>query len=162
MFSDMLTPTPTPFEALVGVANASAPLPNLVTGGQPGPAHFQRLKEAGLEVVLDIRDPMEPRPLDEPAAVRTLGMTYVNIPVTAATMDDDTMERLLDVVRSNAGRPMLFHCASGNRVGGALIAHLMLDHGLTEDDAIQAAMRGGLRGADVLEWGLDYVRRKRG
>ena len=77
-------------------------------------------------------------------------------------MDETTLDHLLDVVRANAGRSMLFHCASGNRVGGALIPFLMLDHGLSEEDAVQAAMRMGLRGAEVLEWGLDYVRQKRG
>lgn len=70
-----------------------------------------------------------------------------------------TLEQILEVVRSNAGRPLLFHCASGNRVGGALLPHFILDHGMSEDDAIQAAMRIGLRGGDVLEWGLDYARR---
>jgi protein tyrosine phosphatase (PTP) superfamily phosphohydrolase (DUF442 family) len=151
-----------PLDAIAGVANASAPLPNLVTGGQPAASHLENLKDAGVEVILDIRDPMEPRPVDEPAAVAALGMEYLNIPVTAATMDDATMEKLLGVIRANAGRPMLFHCASGNRVGGPLIAHLMLDHGASEEAAIQAALRGGLRGAEVLEWGLDFVKRKRG
>jgi hypothetical protein len=51
------------------------------------------------------------------------------------------------------------HCGSGNRVGGALIAYLMLDHGMDEETATAEAMRVGLRGADLLEWGLDYVRR---
>lgn len=150
----------TPLDALQGVPNASQPLPNLLVGGQPGEHHFAALKAAGVAVVLDIRDPMEPRPLDEPGAVAGLGLEYVNIPVTGGTISDQTMEQLLDVVRRNAHRPMLVHCASGNRVGGALIAHLMLDHGRSEDEAVSAALKGGLRGAEILEWGLDYVRRK--
>jgi hypothetical protein len=36
----------------------------------------------------------------------------------------------------------------------------MLEHGLAEDDAVGQAMRVGLRSADLLEWGLDYARRK--
>jgi hypothetical protein len=36
----------------------------------------------------------------------------------------------------------------------------MLDHGLEEEDAIGQAMRVGLRSAELLEWGLDYFRRK--
>jgi hypothetical protein len=36
----------------------------------------------------------------------------------------------------------------------------MLEHGLEEEDAVGQAMRIGLRSADLLEWGLDYVRRK--
>ena len=148
-----------PLDALAGVANAAAPLPNLLTGGQPSAGHLEALRNAGVTVILDIRDPIEPRPFDEPATARRLGLEYINVPVSAATLDDPTLERILEVVRSNAGRPLFFHCASGNRVGGALVPHFILDHGMTEDDAIQAAMRIGLRGAEILEWGLDYARR---
>ena len=147
-------------DALAGVANAAEPLPNLLTGGQPSMEHLQALKAAGVTVVLDIRDPMEPRPFDEVQTAKNLGLEYLNIPVSAGTLDDPTLERILAVVRANAGRPILFHCASGNRVGGALLPHFILDHGMTEDTAIETAMRIGLRGADVLEWGLDYARRK--
>ena len=148
--------------ALNGVLNASQPLPNLVTSGQPEPQHLQALKEAGAETVLDIRDPMEPRSFDEPELVRSLGMDYVNVSVRHGALDDALMETVLGVVRRNARRPMLFHCASANRVGGALIPYFILDEGMTEEAAITAAMQVGLRSADLLEWGLDYARRKAG
>jgi len=146
--------------ALRGVVNASQPLPKLATSGQPGPANLEALKAAGTEVILDIRDPMEPRPLDEPAAVRRLGMEYVNVPVLQGALDDEMMDRTLAEIRRNAGRPTLLHCASANRVGGVLIPYLILDRGMSEEEAIEAAMKVGLRGADLLEWGLDYARRK--
>jgi protein tyrosine phosphatase (PTP) superfamily phosphohydrolase (DUF442 family) len=149
----------TPLEALSGVPNVSEPIPRLLTGGQPLPHHFAALKAAGVDAVLDIRDPMEPRPFDEPAVVREAGLEYLNIPVTG-NLTDEVMEALLGVVREHAEGGLLFHCASGNRVAGPMIAYLMLDHGLTEDDAITAGMRMGLRGADILQWGLDYARRQ--
>jgi protein tyrosine phosphatase (PTP) superfamily phosphohydrolase (DUF442 family) len=148
--------------ALSGVPNASEPLPALLTSGQPGPRQLEALKQAGVEVVLDIRDPMEPRPFDEPEVVRKLGMRYVNISVRQGALDDATMDAVLGELRGSAGRPLLFHCASANRVGGTLIPYLILDKGLSEDDAVETAMRVGLRGADLLEWGLDYARRKTG
>ncbi|MBA3659323.1 MAG: hypothetical protein H0W67_06975 [Gemmatimonadales bacterium] len=149
---------PTPLEALRGVPNAHQPLPNLVTGGQPSPAHLEALHGAGGAVVLDIRDPMEPRPFDEPAIVRQLGMEYVNVPVNAGTITDETLERILTVLRGAGDRTVFFHCASGNRVGGALIPHLMLDCGMDEEAAVQEAMRVGLRSAEMMEWGMDYTR----
>jgi len=149
----------TPIEALTGVANANQALPNVVTSGQPGPAHFRALKEAGVEVVLDIRDPMEPRGFDQAALMRELGFEYVVIPVSDATLTDETLDRVTDAMRGAADKSTLVHCASGNRVGGALIPHLILDHQFSEDDATMAAMRMGLRGAHLLEWGLDYARR---
>ena len=149
---------PSPIDALRGVANASQALPHVITSGQPSPAHFRALREAGVELVIDIRDPMEPRGYDEPALLRELGLEYINIVVTDAHLTDQTLERITEAMRRAAGRCTLVHCASGNRVGGSLIPHLILDHGLDEEDATAAAMRMGLRGAHLLEWGLTYAR----
>lgn len=150
---------PTPYQAAAGVTNACQILPNVLTGGQPGPGHLNALKEAGVGVLLDIRDAMEPRPMDEAAQAALLGLEYVNIPVSAGTLDDTTMDRILGTLRGAENRQIFFHCASGNRVGGPMLAHLILDHGMDEEDAIQQAMRAGLRSAEILEWGLDYARR---
>ena len=145
--------------ALGGVTNACQILPTLITGGQPNAAQLRALKDAGGEIVLDLRDPMEPRPIDEPEIVAELGMEYVNIPVRAGSLDDATLERILTVLRQSGDRTVFLHCGSGNRVGGALIAHLMLDLDLAEQDAVDRAMQAGLRSLELMEWGLDYARR---
>lgn len=150
---------PTPLDALAGVANACQALPNVITGGQPSAAQLAALKAAGGGVVLDVRDPLEARPFDEPAEVKRLGMEYVNVPVSPGSTGDERMEAILRTLRENAGKIIFFHCGSGNRVGGAMIAHLMLDHGVEEEDAVTRAMRMGLRSPEYMEWGLDYVRR---
>jgi len=150
----------TPLQALDGVANACQMLPGLFGGGQPNAANLHGLQEAGVGTVLDLRDPMEPRPIDEPARGRQLGMEYVNVPVSAATLTDATLDQILATVRSASDRLVFCHCASGNRVGGALIAYLMIDKGLSEEDAITQAMRVGLRSAEIMEWGVGYARRK--
>jgi protein tyrosine phosphatase (PTP) superfamily phosphohydrolase (DUF442 family) len=149
----------TPLDALGGVVNACLLTPTVVTGGQPSGANLAALSKIGGGIVLDLRDPMEPRPLDEPQAARAAGLEYVNIPVTPATHNDITIERILDVLRSAGERAVFVHCGSGNRVGGALIPWLILDQGFDEEDAVNQAMRVGLRSADLLEWGLDYARR---
>ena len=153
---------PSLLPALHGVVNATQPLAWLATAGQPAPENLEALKRAGAEVIFDIRDPMEPRPFDERALVEGLGMEYVNVSVRQGALDDATMDAVLGVVRANAARPMLFHCASANRVGGALIPYFILDQGMSEEDATEAAQAIGLRGANLLEWGLDYARRKAG
>jgi protein tyrosine phosphatase (PTP) superfamily phosphohydrolase (DUF442 family) len=147
------------FQALSGVANACQILPTVITGGQPNAAQLRALKDAGGKIVLDIRDPMEPRLVDEPVLVRDLGMEYVNIPVRAGSLDDATLERILAVLRGAGERTVFFHCGSGNRVGGALIPYLILDQAMEEEDAVDQAMRVGLRSAEMMEWGLDYARR---
>lgn len=151
---------PTTFQALERVPNACQILPKVVTGGQPSTADLEAFREAGGRTVLDLRDPMEPRPLDEPATTQRLGLEHVVVPVTAGTMSDATLERIHQVLRAAGDHPVFVHCGSGSRVGGALLPYLVLEHGLTEDDATSQAMRIGLRSADLLEWGLDYARRK--
>lgn len=143
------------------MTNAAQPLPNLVTGGQPSAEQLAALRDAGGTVVVDIRDPMEPRPFDERATVEGLGMKYVNVPVSPGNTGDAAMEKILGAIRENAGGTVLLHCASGNRTGGPLIAHLMLDHGVPEDDAVSRAMEGGLRSPEYLEWGVGFARRQR-
>jgi protein tyrosine phosphatase (PTP) superfamily phosphohydrolase (DUF442 family) len=149
-----------PFEAVRGVANACQILPNVITGGQPNAAQLRALKQAGGGIVLDLRDPMEARPVDEPTLVRELGMEYVNVPVRAGSLDDATLEQILSVLRKAGTRQVFFHCGSGNRVGGALIPYFILDQKMEEQDAVDQAMRVGLRSAEMMEWGLDYARRK--
>jgi protein tyrosine phosphatase (PTP) superfamily phosphohydrolase (DUF442 family) len=150
-----------PVQALEGVPNACQLLPTLVTGGQPSAANLAAFKAAGGAIVLDLRDPMEPRPFDEPATTASLSMEYVNVPVGGGTLTDATLDRILAVLQQAGDRLVLVHCGSGNRVGGALLPHLMLDEGLDEEDAVGQAMRVGLRSAELLEWGLDYTRRNR-
>lgn len=149
----------TVFQALNGVTNACQALPNVVTGGQPTAAQLRALKQAGGSIVLDVRDPMEPRLVDEPALVRELGMEYVNIPVRAGSLDDATLDSILSVLRAAGDRTVFFHCGSGNRVGGALIPYFILDQEMEEQDAIEKAMQIGVRSAEMMEWGLDYARR---
>lgn len=147
------------FQAISGVANACQILPNVVTGGQPTAEQLRALKEAGGEIVLDLRDPMEPRPVAEAALVRELGMEYINIPVRAGSLDDTTLEQILAVLRRAGERTVFFHCGSGSRVGGALIPYFILEQGMEEQDAVDQAMRVGLRSAEYMEWGLEYARR---
>lgn len=150
---------PTPLDALSGVANACQALPNVITGGQPTAEQLEALKAAGGAVILDLRDPMEQRPFDEPAKAAELGLKYVNVPISPGATGDDKMETILRTLRESGDKPVFFHCGSGNRVGGAMLAHLMLDHGMQEEAAVTQAMRIGLRSAEYMEWGLDYVRR---
>jgi len=149
-----------PFQAAAGVTNLCQVLPNLITGGQPTAAHLEALKAAGVTVILDTRDPMEPRPFDEPSLVRQLGMAYINVPIVTGRQTDAELDQIVAALREAREQQVFFHCASGNRVGGALIPYLMLDVGMEEEDAVSEAMRVGMRSAELMEWGLTYARRQ--
>jgi len=112
-------------------------------------------------LVLDCRDPMEPRPVREPEDIEAAGLEYRCIPIGHSRGDDATLTAIREVLQANAGENVFFHCASGNRVGAALIPYLMLDRQFEEEDAVNAALRGGMRSAELLEWALEYVRGRR-
>jgi protein tyrosine phosphatase (PTP) superfamily phosphohydrolase (DUF442 family) len=148
-------------DAIAGSPNASQPLSWMVTCGQPSAEQLEAAHSEGLRAVLDLRDPMETRPFDEVATLERLGVSYRNVPVNSGALDDATLDRVLAAVREFADTPTMVHCASANRVGGALIPYFMHDQGMDEQAAVEAAMRIGLRSAELMEWGLDYARRHR-
>lgn len=143
--------------ALAGMPNAAEPVPGWITGGQPTEQHIKAFKAAGGEVVLDNRDPMEPRPFDEPTAVRAAGLEYHTLPIAHGAVNQDTMKRMHEMLRRLSGRKALLHCSSGNRTSAALIPYLMLDQEMTEEDAVETAMRGGLRSAELMEIAVQYA-----
>ena len=102
---------------------------------------------------------MEPRSFDEPDAASALGIDYVNAPVVSGALTDQVMECVLAALREARPTPTLLHCSSANRTGGPLIAYLMLDEGMNEANAVDAAMRGGLRSVEIMEWGIEYAKR---
>lgn len=142
------------------VSNGGVPLPNVATGGQPTAEQLEQLRDAGVKVVVDLRDPMEQRPFDEPARARELGLEYINVPVRPGVTNDDQLDRVREALRNADERPVFLHCASANRVGGALLPHLILDHGMDDDLATETAMKVGLRSPEYLEWGVSYARRR--
>lgn len=144
-----------------GLANAACPLPEVLAGGQPTEAHFEALARRGFRTVLDLRAPGEPRSYDEPETVRRLGLEYVNIPVTPDTLTDETFGRFRELMRDRTKRPVVVHCASGNRVGVLLIPYLVLDEGKGTEAAVEAALEAGLRSQDLAERALAYVERNR-
>jgi protein tyrosine phosphatase (PTP) superfamily phosphohydrolase (DUF442 family) len=145
--------------AFAGLPNAAEPVPGWVTGGQPTEQQLKAFKAAGGEVVLDNRDPMEPRPFDEPAVVRAAGLEYVNLSIVHGAVTSDTMKRLHETLKKMKDKKALLHCSSGNRTAAALIPYLMIDKNMEEEDAVEVAMRSGLRSAELMEIAVEYARR---
>ena len=144
--------------ALAGLPNLAEPVPGWATGGQPTEQQIKAFKAVGGEVVVDNRDPKEPRPFDEPATVRAAGLEYVSLPIVHGAVTTDTMKRMYETLKKLEGRKALLHCSSGNRTAAALIPYLMIDKKMEQEDAVDMAMSIGLRSAELMELALDYVR----
>ena len=145
--------------ALAGLPNAAEPVPGWVTGGQPTEQQLAAFKKAGGEVVLDNRDPMEPRPFDEPATARAAGLEYLSLPIVHGAVTPDTMRQMHQVLKRLEGKNALLHCSSGNRTAAALIPYLMVEKKMKQDDAVDLAMSIGLRSAELMEIAVEYARR---
>ena len=145
-------------ELAPGLDNAGQPLEDVATAGQPTQEHFERLARAGYKTVIDLREPGEPRDLDEDESVRATGMQYINIPVGHDTVDGETFERFRRILEDPENRPLLVHCSSANRVGALLIPYLVLDEGKTTEEATEIAAQVGLKSEELERATLRYVR----
>jgi len=143
--------------ALAGLPNAAEPVSGWITGGQPTEQQIKSFKAAGGEVVVDNRDPMEPRPFDEPATVRAAGLEYITLPIVHGAVTTATMKQMHETLKRLEGKKALLHCSSGNRTAAAMIAYLMTEKRMEEDDAVDLAMRSGLRSAELMDIALQYV-----
>jgi protein tyrosine phosphatase (PTP) superfamily phosphohydrolase (DUF442 family) len=142
---------------LIGIPNEAEPVPGWITGGQPTQQQLEAFKASGGQVVVDNRDPMEPRPFDEPAVARAAGLEYVSVPIVHGAVTVDTMKKMHEALRKLAGKKALLHCSSGNRTSAALIPYLMVDQEMGQEEAVDVAMRGGLRSAELMELAIQYA-----
>ena len=134
-----------------GIPNASFPLPGVMAAGQPTGTQIQLMvEEGGYRTVIDLRPPDEQRGFDERETARQIGLTYVNIPVTPATLDQVTIDRFLNAFRK-AERPLLLHCSNASRVGGLLYAWLVLEKKEAPAKALEQARAAGLHSPEMAE-----------
>jgi uncharacterized protein (TIGR01244 family) len=122
-----------------------------MAAGQPTGEQIQlAVEEGGYRTLIDLRPPGEARGFDEPEAARQIGLTYVNIPVTPATLDQATIDRFLDAFRK-AERPVLLHCSNSSRTGALLYAWLVLEKREPPAKALERARAAGLRSPEMAE-----------
>ena len=77
------------------------------------------------------------------AVVEAQGLRYVSVPVTPDTFSLADVEAVEKVLDDPSAGPVLLHCASSNRVGGAW-AVLQSRKGKSLDEALAAGRAAGL------------------
>lgn len=123
----------------------------------PDPAALAKAREAGVSVVVDLRDPSEAR-FDEKAAAEAAGLRYYNVPVTGSAFDPAAMKRIDALVQEHQQEGVLVHCSSSNRAGGWFAVHLA-EQGMSLDDALAVGRRTGITKAGIEERVRDYLAR---
>jgi protein tyrosine phosphatase (PTP) superfamily phosphohydrolase (DUF442 family) len=144
---------------LADVKNIARPYPWLLTGGQPDSSALGVLAAAGVVDVFDLRLPTEARGFDEASVAWAAGLRYLPIPTAAADFDDARFTAIRHhLIAHGPERPMFIHCATGRRVGAALLPWLILDEGMSPDLAIEMARQMGLGDPQLTAVALAYVR----
>ena len=90
----------------------------LLTSGQPSEEELAAAARDGVEVVINLAlhdDPRYSLP-DEPCTVKSLGMTYVHIPVKFDAPTEADLFAFFDAFEAHRGKRMLVHCAANKRV----------------------------------------------
>lgn len=129
---------------LAPLPNARQPLPNLLTGGKPTPAVLRAAQAAGYRLVVSL---LPTGTAAEEVAVRDLEMEFISIPIAGpAGLTEDNARRLAELLRDRGQRPMVLHCASGNRAGALLALAAYYGLGYDRQAAIELGVAAGLTG----------------
>jgi len=107
----------------------------------------------GIKSVICLRDATEPAKPPYPAfdpqedtTLLGLGMSFANIPFPHGISQDQFNIRAGAVlaVLNQLPQPLLMHCSSADRASALWAIHLIVDCGLTNDEAITYATQSGL------------------
>ena len=83
----------------------------LATAGMPTEDQLRSVAAHGFEVVINLAIDDKERDL-----VRSLGMTYVHIPVVFTAPAEADLQRFFDAMDASVGRKKFVHCAANKRV----------------------------------------------
>jgi protein tyrosine phosphatase (PTP) superfamily phosphohydrolase (DUF442 family) len=150
--------------AAPGQEKPKIPLPNYVelipligTGGQPTDAGLKELVGKGYKAVLNIRtNDEEYDKVAEGKLVTQLGLQYIIIPFALADASEAQALAFHELMGALKDTKTFVHCASGNRVGGMIMIHQVLN-GMDPEKAEQEARKAGMRSAAVLEYAKKVI-----
>ncbi len=123
---------------------------------QPTQAGLSVANGLGIQSVVCLRDATEgsnppylPFDAEEDMTLTSLGMNFVNIPFPhSATLTQELFDIRAAAVVAVLGqlpKPSLMHCSSGDRASALWAIHLMVNCGVTKQEAINYAEISGLK-----------------
>jgi uncharacterized protein (TIGR01244 family) len=140
--------TRSPADEVPAIADAISPAPGVVSAGRLAPADIERVRDAGIHHIIDLTPDAETPDFDEAAAAQMAGLDYSNLPLSGP--GDLTRENVqaFDAMLRHAKRPVLVHCASGNRVGAMAALRAAWVDGKGAEEAIAIGKAWGLKGLE--------------
>ncbi len=131
------------------IKNMHAVNDHIYRGAQPTGEGFKSLAKMGIKTVIDLRD--KPAQADEEKRlVESLGMKYINVPMSMHAPNGDQIDRVLSVLNSNGSGPVFIHCLGGrDRTGTAIACYRIAHDGWDNRKALSEATVYGLSAFDV-------------
>jgi protein tyrosine phosphatase (PTP) superfamily phosphohydrolase (DUF442 family) len=128
----------------------------LYRSGQPRTGGLTRLRELGINTIINLRGTSKSTRAEETEA-RALGFNYFNVALPNWGRPQDTrVERILALIAAPENGKVLVHCKDGvDRTGMIVAIYRMTHDGLTGNEALVEAERSGMR--RIQFWMRDYV-----
>lgn len=137
--------TSQPPAVTLALAGQDNPGPEIYTAGRLAPEDVARLQAAGIRHVIDLTLDSETPDFDEGAAIREAGLAYDNLPIAGPGALTRENAETFDALLRTAGRPLLVHCASSNRVGAMAALRAAWIKGKPVEEAIAEGRAWGLK-----------------
>lgn len=128
----------------------------LYRGGQPRAGGLRRLRELGIDTIVNLRGRGKLAKAEETEA-RTLGLNYFNVPLPNwGRPHDDRVRRILLIIAAPQNGRVFVHCKDGvDRTGTIVALHRIEHQGWNTSDALAEAERRGMR--RIQFWMRDYA-----
>lgn len=133
----------------------------LYRGGQPRDEGLRRLRELGIDTIVNLRGRSKTTRAEEIDA-RALGFNYFNIALPNwGRPQDDRVRRILLIVAAPQNGRVFVHCKDGvDRTGTIVALHRITHQGWNTQDALAEADVQGMR--RIQFWMRDYAEDYRG
>jgi len=128
----------------------------LYRGAQPRNGGLSRLRELGINTVINLRGASAQTRAEE-AEARALGLNYFNIALPNwGRPQDARVRRILEIIVAPENGHVFIHCRSGvDRTGMIVAMYRMTNEGWNANDALAEANRDGMRRTQF--WMRDYA-----
>jgi protein tyrosine/serine phosphatase len=129
----------------------------LYRSGQPREGSLSRLRELGINTVINMRG-TSARTRAEETEARALGLNYYNVALPNWGRPQDTrVTRILEIIAAPESGRVLIHCKEGvDRTGMIVALYRMTHEGWTSQKALAEAEHNGMHRTQF--WMRDYVR----
>jgi uncharacterized protein (TIGR01244 family) len=147
-------------EPFTGITNFAPVDDAFACAGAVKPEAAAELKRRGYASVVNFRKATEEGAAieKEKEAVEAAGLKYFSIPWARTDADvKPALDAFLAAVKDPANRPMIFHCASGNRASAFWAVKRVVIDGWTKEKALAEAEAIGLTQEPMRKWAEAYL-----